>query len=134
MKIFFKICKEKGLVLSKEKMVIGVTEIEFLGATIRNRKLRLQPHIIKKLTQFPDEQLQEKKGLRSWLGLLNYARTYIPKLGILLGPLYNKTSPNANKRMTNMDWTLVKKKNQSPNPTITRPRITAVTGLYNFRV
>ncbi|KAG6467505.1 hypothetical protein ZIOFF_074696 [Zingiber officinale] len=53
-------------------------------------------------------QLKEKKGLRSWLGILNYARTYIPNLSSKLGPLYEKTSPHGDKRMKNSDWALVK--------------------------
>ncbi|UYC36391.1 polyprotein [Black pepper virus B] len=106
---FFDICQQNGLILSKNKMVIGVPEIEFLGATIGNRRLQLQPHIIKKLVEMTEEQLQDKKGLRSWLGILNYARPYIPKIGTLLGPLYNKTAPNSNNKLTNLDWDLIKR-------------------------
>lgn len=50
----------------------------------------------------------DKKGMRSWLGLLNYARNYIPNLGKLLSPLYAKTSPTGDKRMNQQDWALVK--------------------------
>ena len=92
------ICKKNGLVLSPTKMKIAVQEVEFLGAVIGNRCIRLQPHIIKKIIQFDEEKLKEKAGLRSWLGILNYARNYIPKIGILLGPLYSKTSPYGDKR------------------------------------
>ncbi|ATV81254.1 polyprotein [Grapevine badnavirus 1] len=107
LKIMLQICKENGLVLSPTKMKIAVQEIEFLGAVIGNRKIRLQPHIISKIASFKDEELKERKGLRSWLGLLNYARTYIPNLGRLLSPLYAKTSPTGDKRMNSQDWKLV---------------------------
>ena len=43
------------------------------------------------------------------MGILNYARSYIPNLGTLLGPLYHKTSPHGDKRMKNSDWELVRK-------------------------
>ncbi|GKF52386.1 hypothetical protein Tco_0159296, partial [Tanacetum coccineum] len=33
---------------------------------------------------FNEEELKTKKGLRSFLGIINYARNRIPKLGILL--------------------------------------------------
>lgn len=49
----------------------------------------------------------EKKGLQSWLGILNYARTYIPNLSAKLGPLYEKTSSHGDKRMKPSDWALV---------------------------
>jgi len=103
------ICEKEGLVLSPTKMKIGVKEIEFLGAIIGNRKIRLQPHIIKKIVSFEEEKLKEKAGLRSWLGILNYARAYIPNLGTLLGPLYSKTSPHGDKRLKSSDHQLIKK-------------------------
>ncbi|KAG6511713.1 hypothetical protein ZIOFF_029790 [Zingiber officinale] len=90
-------------------MKIGSPTIEFLGATIGNSKIKLQPHIISKVADFKKEELQTTKGLRSWLGILNYARSYIPNLGKILGPLYSKTSPNGEKRMNGQDWAVVDK-------------------------
>ena len=84
--IMLGICEKWGLILSPTKMKIAVPEIEFLGAVIGNNKIKLQPHIIKKIAEFDEESLKEKKGLRVWLGILNYARSYIPNLGTLLGP------------------------------------------------
>lgn len=46
--------------------------------------------------------------MRSWLGLLNYARNYIPNLGRLLSPLYAKTNPTGDKMMNSQDWILVR--------------------------
>ncbi|ABR01170.1 hypothetical protein [Lucky bamboo bacilliform virus] len=107
LKVFCAIVEKHGLILSSNKMQLGKGEIDFLGATLGNRKIKLQAHIIKKIAAFPEAQLTEKKGLRSWLGILNYARSYIPRLGILLGPLYQKTSPHGDKRMKPHDWELV---------------------------
>ncbi|KAG6510146.1 hypothetical protein ZIOFF_028155 [Zingiber officinale] len=87
---------------------ITVPRIEFLRAEIGKGKLKLQPHIIKKITKVQDDQLKEKKGMRSWLGVLNYARTYIPNLSSKLGPLYEKISPHGDKRMKASNWALVK--------------------------
>ncbi|KAJ3689111.1 hypothetical protein LUZ61_018275 [Rhynchospora tenuis] len=103
------ICEKWGLVLSPTKMKIAVQEIEFLGAVIGNKKIRLQPHIIKKIISFDEEKLKEKSGLRSWLGILNYARSYIPKLGTLLGPLYSKTSEHGDKRLKSSDYEIIRK-------------------------
>lgn len=109
LQVMLEICEKNGLVLSANKMKIATKEVEFLGAVICDRKIRLQPHIIKKIADFNEDSLKEKKGLRSWLGILNYARTYIPKLGTLLGPLYEKTSPHGDKRMKPSDWEIVRK-------------------------
>jgi ribonuclease HI len=103
------ICEKWGLVLSPTKMKIAVREIEFLGAVIGDSKIKLQPHIIKKIVQFDNDKMKEKAGLRSWLGILNYARNYIPNLGTLLGPLYSKTSPHGDKRLKTSDYQLISK-------------------------
>ncbi|KAG6468363.1 hypothetical protein ZIOFF_073039 [Zingiber officinale] len=90
-------------------MKIGSPTIEFLGATIGQSTIKLQPHVISKIADFKEQELSTTKGLRSWLGLLNYARSYIPNLGRLLGPLYAKTSPTGKKKMNFQDLELIRK-------------------------
>ncbi|GKB39104.1 Orf y [Tanacetum coccineum] len=104
-----KICEDNGLVLSPTKMKIAVSTIDFLGAVIGEGTIKLQPHIIKKIVNFNEEELKTKKGLRSFLGILNYARNHIPKLGILLRPLYEKTNAHGDKRLKPSDYELVRK-------------------------
>ena len=43
------ICRTNGLVLSPTKMKIGVKRVDFLGATIGEGTIQLQPHIITKI-------------------------------------------------------------------------------------
>ncbi|GJX23537.1 retrotransposon protein, putative, ty3-gypsy subclass [Tanacetum coccineum] len=59
-----KICENNGLVLSPTKMKIAVSTIDFLGAVIGEGTIKLQPHIIKKIVNFNEEELKTKKGLR----------------------------------------------------------------------
>lgn len=87
LKEFILICERNGLVLSPTKMKIGVRQVDFLGATIGDSKIKLQPHIIQKILETKGESLTETRALRRWLGILNYARAYIPNLGKTLGPL-----------------------------------------------
>ncbi|GJW02342.1 hypothetical protein Tco_1561198 [Tanacetum coccineum] len=54
-------------------------------------------------------KLTSQKGLRSFLRILNYARNHIPKLEILLRPLYEKTNAHGDKRLKPSDYELVKK-------------------------
>ncbi|KAF3772020.1 Polyprotein P3 [Nymphaea thermarum] len=89
-------------------MTIGQKQIEFLGAIIGNGEIRLQPNIIKKIVEKQETDLTTKSGLRSWLGILNYARNFIPNLGKLLAPLYGKTSPTGEKKFNQQDWALVR--------------------------
>ncbi|GJU80638.1 putative polyprotein [Tanacetum coccineum] len=88
---------------------IAVSKVDFLGAVIGEGTIKLQSHIIKKIVNFNEEELKTKKGLRSFLGILNYARNHIPKLGILLRPLYEKTNAHGDKRMKPSDYELVRK-------------------------
>nr|GMD87966.1 polyprotein [Ipomoea batatas] len=97
-----------GLILSPTKMKIGVNSVEFLGVKIHKNKVQLQEHILKKIADFKEQELLTKKGLRSWLGILNYARMHIPNLGKMLGPLYGKTSPTGEIRFNSQDWKLVR--------------------------
>nr|GEU50219.1 TPA: orf y [Tanacetum cinerariifolium] len=50
-----------------------------------------------------------KKGLRSFLGIVNYARNHISKLKILLRPLYEKINAHGDKRLKPSDYELVRK-------------------------
>ncbi|GKC19027.1 Orf y [Tanacetum coccineum] len=104
-----KICEDNGLVLSPTKMKIAISKVDFLGAVIGEGTIKLQPHIIKKIVNFNEEELKTKKGLRSFLRILNYARNHIPKLGILLRPIYEKPNAHGDKRLKPSDYELVKK-------------------------
>ncbi|GJT19081.1 Orf y [Tanacetum coccineum] len=55
-----KICEDNGLVLSPTKMKIAVSTIDFLRAVIREGTIKLQPHIIKKIINFNEEELKTK--------------------------------------------------------------------------
>ncbi|GKE77282.1 Orf y [Tanacetum coccineum] len=103
-------------------MKIAVPRIDFLGIVIGEGRIHLQPHIIKKIVEFDEESMKTKKGLRSFLGILNYARQHIPKLGILLRPLYEKTNAHGDKRLKPSDYQLIgeikKKVQQLPDLSI----------------
>ncbi|KAF3945849.1 hypothetical protein CMV_027816 [Castanea mollissima] len=64
--------------------------------------------VIRPSKKVREEDLKTLKGLRSWLGVINYARAHIPKCGTLLGPLYQKVGNHGDKRWTNSDLKLVK--------------------------
>ncbi|XP_028111831.1 uncharacterized protein LOC114310135 [Camellia sinensis] len=102
------ICQKHGLILSPTKMKIAQAQMDFLGSTIGHGEIKLQPHIISKVADFSEETLKETKGLRSWLGLLNYARAYIKDMGRLLSPLYSKVSPKGERRINSQDWALIR--------------------------
>ncbi|GKC33417.1 hypothetical protein Tco_1040711 [Tanacetum coccineum] len=90
-------------------MKIIVSTVDFFGVVIGEGIIKLQQHIIKKIMNFNKEELKTKKGLRSLLGILNYAQNHILKLRILLRPLYEKTNAHGDKRLKPSDYELVRK-------------------------
>nr|KYP64477.1 Putative polyprotein [Cajanus cajan] len=52
--------------------------------------------------------MEDVKTLRAFLGLLNYARTFIKDLGKYTAPLYNKTSLTGQRKFNSEDVKLVK--------------------------
>ncbi|CAL5337909.1 unnamed protein product [Camellia sinensis] len=92
--VMIEICRKNGLILSPTKMKIAAIQIDFLGSTIGHGEIKLQAHIITKVANFSEETLKETKGLRSWLGLLNYARSYIKDLGRMEIKKRIQTLPN----------------------------------------
>lgn len=93
MKTVFQEIEQNGLVVSKRKMELYKQKISFLGLEIGNGKFELQPHISQKIIELPDK-LDNKKKIQAFLGLVNYARKFIPNLAKLVGPLYGKISKN----------------------------------------
>ncbi|GKB29424.1 Orf y [Tanacetum coccineum] len=69
-------------------MKIAVSTVDLLGAVIGEGTIKLQPHIIKKIVNFNEEELKTKKGLR---------------------PLYEKTNAHGDKRLKPSDYELVRK-------------------------
>ena len=79
-----------GIVISSKKTQFYRKNIEFLGVEIGNGKIKLQPHISKKVLEF-NEQF-DKKSLQQFLGLVNYARPFIKNLSKYTKHLYQKTN------------------------------------------
>ena len=75
LQISYELVYHHGLVLSKPKMEIGKTEIEFLGLKIRKGKFVLKDHILKIFKKFPDV-ITDKTQLWRFIGSLNYIRPF----------------------------------------------------------
>lgn len=108
LKITFDILEAHGLVVSKSKIKLAQKEIEFLGTIISRNGIQLQDHIAKKTLSFPDD-LTSLKEIQSFCGLVNQARSFIPNLGRLLGPIYLKTKKNGERRFNKEDIKIIQK-------------------------
>lgn len=107
LKLVFSKFEKHCIVISKKKINLEKTYIEFLGSEIGNGKITLQPHISKKILEMPDK-LEELKVLQQFLGLVNYARPFIKDLGKIVGPLYNKASSKGQRFFNQEDINIVK--------------------------
>ncbi|GAB4853308.1 hypothetical protein Ancab_040598 [Ancistrocladus abbreviatus] len=96
-----------GLVASRKKMNICLSHIQFLGAEIGNGYIHLQDHVSTKIINFKEEDLTTIKGMRQFLGLLNYAKPYIKDLGKMISCLYQKTSPKGQQNLNQEDRKLI---------------------------
>jgi len=76
---FLEIAIKEDICLSEKKAVIEKEKIEFLGFEVGINGISLQPHISRKIMEYPD-QLRIKKQIQGFLGLLNYASSYISDL------------------------------------------------------
>ncbi|KAK4383168.1 putative enzymatic polyprotein [Sesamum angolense] len=63
----------------EKKATIAVNKIKFLGILIDEIGIELQEHIMEKIRNFPDV-LKDKKHLRSFLGVVNFAGIFIKDL------------------------------------------------------
>ncbi|XP_071727451.1 uncharacterized mitochondrial protein AtMg00860-like [Rutidosis leptorrhynchoides] len=79
--------------LSERKMILATTQIDFLGMTINNSQYHLQPHVAKKLLEFPD-MLSTTKDIQQFLGIVNYMSPFIKNLSHLTKPLYDMLKKN----------------------------------------
>ena len=86
---FIHIITYSGISLSKKKAEIMKTQIEFLGIQIDKNGIKMQNHIVQKIIN-SEEQIDTKKKLQSFLGLVNQVREYIPNLAENLKPLHKK--------------------------------------------
>lgn len=79
LEIFLREVQNHGIVISENKMVLFQDSIDFLGINVVNGQIQMQPHVLTKLSQFPDE-LKDTKTIQRFFGVLNYVHRYIPRL------------------------------------------------------
>ena len=111
-----------GLIISKKKLKLFKTQIEFLGLELEDGQIKLQDHIVQKINNFI-YKLKDLRTLQSFLKLLNYVRPYIKNLSKLARPLYSKTKNTGHRYFNQEDIKLIQKNKgtckTSPNFTFT---------------
>ena len=99
LKIFIKIIKQNGLVLSKTKINLFQTRIRFLGQYITQGTITPIERSIAFADKFPD-QILDKNQLERFLGSLNYVLDFYPDINKLCKPLHDRLKKNPPKWTT----------------------------------
>ncbi|CAM9905726.1 unnamed protein product, partial [Heterosigma akashiwo] len=89
LKDIFQRCRDGNLKLRLEKCVFGVEELRTLEFIVRKGIINVDPIKLKILKNAPIPTTP--KELKSFLGLANYFRAYLPYLAHAAAPLYNLT-------------------------------------------
>ena len=90
----FRRLEEKNVTINKEKSVLNVTEVKFLGHLISASGIRPDPSIASKITSFKPPTTRPE--LESFLGLVNYFGRMIQNYSKIVQPLHElrkKTIP-----------------------------------------
>ena len=95
---FFERVRKANLTLKPKKCQIGYTEIDFLGHTITDERIKPKEESIDKTVNMPKPV--NKKQIRSFLGAVNYYRRFIPNCASLMQPLTDLTKKNAKNIVT----------------------------------
>lgn len=77
--------KSAGITLNKDKCIIGVQEIDFLGHRISEQGISILPERVDAIANFPVPK--NKETLLQFLGIVNYIGKFIPNKSSLLEPL-----------------------------------------------
>ena len=89
LKIFQRLVREIGLVISASKIKLFQTKIIFLGFEIYEGTIKPIQRAIEFANKFPDE-IKDKNKLQRFLGSLNYVAEFYPNLRILVKPLFQR--------------------------------------------
>lgn len=102
LRIIFNRLKEYSLVLNSKKSVFGQPEVKFLGYLVSNEGTRPLPDRVADILQYPKPTTA--KGLRQFLGMINFYRRFIPKASNTLAKINDLLTPNL-KGKASITWT-----------------------------
>jgi hypothetical protein len=77
--------EEKKIYANSSKCAFGVQEVEYLGHFVSHEGLKLDPHKIKAMREWPIPKILNK--LRGFLRLIGYYQKFVKKYGQIAAPI-----------------------------------------------
>jgi len=101
LRILFKRLQEYGVVINPTKCIFGQHKVKFLGYLVTPEGTQPLPTRVQALQEFPLPKTA--KGLRRFLGMVNFYRRFIPKAAEIQAPMHDLLG--AKKGATIIQWT-----------------------------
>ena len=102
--LVFECLKYYGLILYRKKCIFAVSEITFLGHRVSKKGVAPLEDKVTAIREFSCPRTM--KGLRRFLGMVNFYRRFIPGVAKTLAPLHSLLSPHKHSRK-NVEWNVV---------------------------
>ena len=115
----FRRLRNARLTARPSKCFIGQRDIEFLGHVIEHGKVSPRPEKLKSIQEI--DTPQTKRELRSFLGVTNYYRKFIPNYSAIAAPLTDRTrnsEPNKIRWETSQEKAFTTLKEKLANPPV----------------
>ena len=96
LELVFQRFEKFGLFLKAKKCRFGMKQIEYVGRTISSAGISMSRQKIDSVLNFPKPKTLT--AIRSFLGLANYFRNFVPFHSDLVAPLQKMVDPNARKK------------------------------------
>jgi hypothetical protein len=98
----FNLLAENGLILNREKCVLGVSELNFLGHKVSTSGIEPLPDKVEAIFDLP--QPTTKLALQSFLGMVNFYRRFLPRFAAKIQPLHDAVAAATREKRKTLVW------------------------------
>lgn len=99
----FRRLSHHGIIVNRNKCVLGVPQLEFLGHLITPEGIAPLPARVEAIQDFPLPKTDRQ--LRRFIGMMNFYHRFLPGAAKFLAPLHQLTSRSQSRRDTPVTWT-----------------------------
>ena len=90
-------CRERGVVLNKNKLKLHISEVSFMGHIFSKEGLKIDPDKVKAILEMP--RPEDVEGVQRLNGFVNYLAKFLPRLADQMEPIRRLT-----RQHTEFEW------------------------------